>query len=504
VNKGPINLADSVVPDGQSPLLIEWWPVEKPVDYPKNARKWSERALEKVALSLTEFGFRQPIVVDAAGVIVIGHLRRAAARLAGLDRVPVHIAADLSPEKVRELRLMDNRSHDEAAWDLELLEQEMRELAALDIDLSLTGFDKFQWPGDGVQADWTGMPEFEQEDQLAWKTVMVHFLTPEDRQQFAQLVGQPLTDKTKYIWHPKQERVNHLRMRYVTAEEQNPRYPVYVISKGRWESRLTSKALEAIKVPYRIVVEPQERDAYAAVIDPGKILVLPFSNLGQGSIPARNWVWEHALSEGHKRHWILDDNIRKFYRLFKNVKVPMGCGVTFRASEDFVDRYENVGLAGMQYQYLAKQKQKLGPFVLNTRIYSCILIDNALEHRWRGRYNEDTDLSLRVLKDGLCTVLFQAFLADKITTMVMKGGNTEELYQGDGRLQMARSLEAQHPDVVTVTRKWGRYQHQVDYRPFRGNKFIPKPGFEAPQENDEYGMEIEYLDESGALINGTT
>ena len=59
-------------------------------------------------------------------------------------------------------------------------------------------------------------------------------------------------------------------------------------------------------VPYRIVVEPQEFDNYAQYIDPSKILTLPFSNLGQGSIPARNWVWEHSIQEGHQRHWILD------------------------------------------------------------------------------------------------------------------------------------------------------------------------------------------------------
>lgn len=70
----------------------------------------------------------------------------------------------------------------------------------------------------------------------------------------------------------------------------NPKYPVYIISKGRHESRLTSKALEVMNVPYHIVIEPQEYDLYASVIDPKKIKVLPFSNLGQGSIPARNWV----------------------------------------------------------------------------------------------------------------------------------------------------------------------------------------------------------------------
>ena len=60
----------------------------------------------------------------------------------------------------------------------------------------------------------------------------------------------------------------------------NPKYPVYIPSKGRFESRLTVKALERMAVPYHIVVEPQEYDQYAAVINPDNILILPFSNLG--------------------------------------------------------------------------------------------------------------------------------------------------------------------------------------------------------------------------------
>jgi hypothetical protein len=113
----------------------------------------------------------------------------------------------------------------------------------------------------------------------------------------------------------------------------NPGYPVYIISKGRWESRHTSKTLEKIKVPYSIVIEPQEYDKYAAVIDPQKILVLPFSNLGLGSIPARNWVWEHAISSsGAARHWILDDNIDRFIWLNRNTKYPVGSGTIFKAA----------------------------------------------------------------------------------------------------------------------------------------------------------------------------
>jgi hypothetical protein len=270
----------------------------------------------------------------------------------------------------------------------------------------------------------------------------------------------------------------------------NPEYPIYVISKGRWESRLTVKALTSKNITFHVVIEPQEYDNYAEVIDPNNIYVLPFSNLGQGSIPARNWVWEHSISIGAERHWILDDNIRDFYRLNNNLKVRVDTGITFKVCEDFVNRYENIAMAGMQYQYLAKAKQHLTPFILNTRIYSCILIKNDLSYRWRGRYNEDTDLSLRALKDGWCTVLFQAFLADKITTMSMKGGNTSELYKDDGRLLMAQSLQHQHPDVTTVVWKWGRWQHHVDYRPFKRNKLILKEGVVIPDGVNNYGMQL--------------
>ena len=124
------------------------------------------------------------------------------------------------------------------------------------------------------------------------------------------------------------------------------KYPIYIISKGRWESRLTSKALEKYNIPYHIVIEPQEYEQYSGVIDPKKILVLPFSNLGQGSIPARNWVWEHSIDNGHSRHWILDDNIRRFYKLNRNKNYEIEDDSIFYHAENFIDRYENVKMAG--------------------------------------------------------------------------------------------------------------------------------------------------------------
>jgi len=275
----------------------------------------------------------------------------------------------------------------------------------------------------------------------------------------------------------------------------NPDYPVYIVSKGRWKSRLTSKVLDRMKVPYKIVIEPQEFEKYAEFIDAQKILTLPFSDLGQGSIPARNWIWEHSIALGAERHWILDDNIEAFNRLNRNIKPIVETGAIFKAAEDFVNRYENVAIAGFNYYSFCKTTERLPPYYLNTRIYSCILIKNDLPYRWRGRYNEDTDLSIRALKDGWCTVLFNAFLAGKVTTMRMSGGNTDHVYtDGDDRLKFAQALQELHPDIVKVVWKFNRWHHQVDYKPFKKNKLIKKAGVKIDKGVNNYGMILKTID----------
>jgi hypothetical protein len=95
---------------------------------------------------------------------------------------------------------------------------------------------------------------------------------------------------------------------------------------------------------------------------------------------------------------------------------------------------------------------------------SDVIVPACDEPRWRGRYNEDTDLCLRALKKGWCTILFNIFLSHKVATMTMRGGNTDVLYSGDGRAKMAESLRQQHPDCARVRTKWGRQQHAVDYK----------------------------------------
>jgi ParB-like nuclease domain len=127
--------------NSQAELKIELWPIDRLKPYPKNARKWTPQAVEKVAASLREFGFRQPIVVDSEDVIVIGHLRHASARFAGFAEVPVHVANDLTPDQIKALRIADNRTHEEAQWDMSTLADDFLDLKIAKFDVGLTGFD---------------------------------------------------------------------------------------------------------------------------------------------------------------------------------------------------------------------------------------------------------------------------------------------------------------------------------------------------------------------------
>ena len=113
--------------------------IESLKPYEKNPRK-NEGAVDAVASSIREFGFRVPIVVDEDGVIVAGHTRLLAAQKLGLKEVPVHIAVGLTPEQVKAYRLADNKLHELSTWDMELLPIELSELRGMDIDLELLGF----------------------------------------------------------------------------------------------------------------------------------------------------------------------------------------------------------------------------------------------------------------------------------------------------------------------------------------------------------------------------
>jgi len=112
--------------------------------YINNPRKLKDSAIDKVAMSIKEYGFRQPIVVDANRIIVVGHTRYRASKKLGLKEVPITIADNLTPEQINAYRIADNRTNEEAEWDIDLLKTEMKELELADFNLDLTGFDEDQ------------------------------------------------------------------------------------------------------------------------------------------------------------------------------------------------------------------------------------------------------------------------------------------------------------------------------------------------------------------------
>ena len=284
-------------------------------------------------------------------------------------------------------------------------------------------------------------------------------------------------------------------------------FPIYIPSLGRHESMFTSKSLSKMGVAHNIVVEPPEVDIYKSVVKKygllAKIIELDMSykdnydycdvygtTRSTGSGPCRNFIWEHSISEGYKYHWIMDDNIRSFRRLNKNEKVKCESKSFWVAMEDFMLRYKNVGMAGPNYYMFAPARTKQPPFVCNTRIYSCNLIKNDLPFRWRGRYNEDTILSLDMLKKGWCTILFNAFLQEKIVTGAVKGGNTDSIYI-NGTREKSQMLVREHPDVSRIVHRFGRIHHHVDYTQFKKQKLIKHEGQTSSVGANNYEMRLE-------------
>jgi ParB-like chromosome segregation protein Spo0J len=120
-------------------MKIEELPINEIKQYGKNPRN-NESAVEMVAKSIKEYGFKVPILIDKNNEIIAGHTRHKAAMQLGMETIPVIRIEDLTPEQVRGLRIMDNKSHELASWDMDMLKSEIKELKELAFDTDLTGF----------------------------------------------------------------------------------------------------------------------------------------------------------------------------------------------------------------------------------------------------------------------------------------------------------------------------------------------------------------------------
>jgi len=158
--------------------------------------------------------------------------------------------------------------------------------------------------------------------------------------------------------------------------ESRNEFPIYIISKGRWENTLTANSFEKAGIDYLIAVEPQEKDKYINTLGKHRIIELPFSNLGLGSYPARNFCWEHSKNLGYKYHWLFDDNIRGFDKWInaKRTKIDNGLSA-IRYVENFINS-NNIDIGGFEYDGFVRNIPKK-PFKYNCHVYSAMLIKNG-------------------------------------------------------------------------------------------------------------------------------
>ena len=249
-----------------------------------------------------------------------------------------------------------------------------------------------------------------------------------------------------------------------------PRYPIFIPSRGRADNPITAKLLKSAGVPFRIVVEPAEADAYARAVGRDRILVLPWDNppgARDGAVRARNWIKDLAVSEGAERHWQIDDDIRTFYHRIDRKRVRCGPGEALRAAEDLSDSFENVDLTGLALQSWVFNGKPFPPYRTNRNVAGTVLVRSEIPYRYRA-LQEDLDLTLQVLSGGRCTILMYDYLIDTPSPASSPGG-LSEAYAGEGKRIIAESVAELWPGLVrvrkaatglygaTVGRGWSRF-----------------------------------------------
>ncbi len=190
---------------------------------PANARKHDARSIEAIKGSLAAFGQQTPIVVDLNNIVVKGNGTVVAARELDWKTIAA-VRTDLTGARRVAYAIADNRTAELAEWDRAALKDLLQSIDTGELDMNSTGFDEreleiMMTANADLPAgkEWGGMPEFHQPDQRAFRQIIVNFKTEEDAQDFAQIIGQKLSEKTRSIWHPEAE-IEHTTDKAYKAE----------------------------------------------------------------------------------------------------------------------------------------------------------------------------------------------------------------------------------------------------------------------------------------------
>lgn len=207
------------------PESIETFAIADLKPYERNARKHPSWQLDQIAASIKKFGFTVPILIAPDKTIIAGHGRVEAAKMLGLEYVrAIIVNSSWSHDDIAAYVLADNKIALNAEWDDNLLRVEISDLDVRGFDLSVLGFNDAELarllnpdaPDVDPHEAWQGMPEFDQSDMMAFRTIKVHFHNQDAVNSFAALLGRNITDKTKFIWFPDAEVESCTELEYVT------------------------------------------------------------------------------------------------------------------------------------------------------------------------------------------------------------------------------------------------------------------------------------------------
>lgn len=207
----------------KKPLQIRYRPIDQIRPATTNPRTHSDTQIAQLARSIQDYGWTNPILLDENNIVIAGHGRLLAAGSLGLVEVPCITLAGLSVAQTAALVIADNQLALNAGWNNELLRAELAALQALDFDLTGLGFsatelDQLMAPDIDPAGEWQGMPEFEQPAKKAFQSITVHMKDQAAVDSFARLIGQPVSNRTKFAWFPQIEIERYADKRYVEDE----------------------------------------------------------------------------------------------------------------------------------------------------------------------------------------------------------------------------------------------------------------------------------------------
>jgi len=329
----------------------------------------------------------------------------------------------------------------------------------------------------------------------------------EQLKQLGKLFGKKLTDKSTYLHFPTKKANTNSKKIWQSSNEYEPEYPVFIISKGRYARDLskTGNWLESIGFnDFKVVVEQQEYEQYAERFGEDRVMIIPqyyFEDLNiEFSVRPRKYVFDFCNETGIKKHWCLDDNFDGFslWNLHTCLELKSLVGMVYL--EQLSNTYDKMGLLGfIERKFIpasSLHQRELNQF--NTRVFSCILIDNEMLTangiNWRNKYNEDLDLNLQCLTKGICTFRCNQVQINKPTTLSMKGGNTTDCHVNGGIEKRVDYIIEMFPKQCSKSYKKNKTlgcHFIVDYKAF--NQRPTGFSFNGKRAGFEYGDYALYL-----------